>query len=69
MYQLFYDGDEPPKPPNLPKRKAGSGIAWGSKGKDAHLLAEFCRVFSRLEENDLGKVLFMAQKLARRKAV
>ena len=69
MYQLFYDGEEPPKLPNLPKHKAGADIAWGSKGKDAQMLAEFCRLFSRMEEDDLGMVLFMAQKMARRKAV
>jgi transcriptional regulator with XRE-family HTH domain len=69
MYQLFYKGEEPPKLPNLPTRKSADDIAWGSKGKDAHLLAEFCRLFSRLEESDLGMVLFMAQKMARRNAV
>jgi transcriptional regulator with XRE-family HTH domain len=69
MYQLFYDGEEPPKLPNLPKRKSAEDIAWGSKGKDARLLSQFCQLFSRLEENDLGMVLFMAQKMARRNAV
>jgi transcriptional regulator with XRE-family HTH domain len=68
MYELFYDGEEPPKLPNLPKQKAGNDIAWGSKGKNARLLAQFCRLFSRMEEDDLGMVLFMAQKMARRKA-
>ncbi len=69
MYQLFYDGEEPPKLPNLPKHKIANDLAWGSKGKDARMLAQFCRVFSRLEEGDLGMVLFMAQKMAMRKAV
>ena len=69
MYKLFYDGEEPLKLPNLPKRKTADDIAWGSKGKDARLLAKFCRLFSRMEEGELGMVLFMAQKMARRKAV
>jgi transcriptional regulator with XRE-family HTH domain len=69
MYQLFYEGKEPPKLPNLPKRKTADDLAWGSKGKDARLLDQFCRLFSRMEEDDLGMVLFMAQKMARRKAV
>jgi transcriptional regulator with XRE-family HTH domain len=69
MYQLFYEGEEPPKLPNLPKHKNGGDKAWGSKGKDARLLANFCRVFSRMEESDLGMVLFMARKMARRKVV
>jgi transcriptional regulator with XRE-family HTH domain len=69
MYQLFYDGEEPPKLPNLLKRKTADDIVWGSKGKDARLLAKFCRLFGRMEEGDLGLLLFMAQKMARRKAV
>jgi transcriptional regulator with XRE-family HTH domain len=68
-YQLFYEGEEPPKLPNLPKRKTADDLAWGSKGKDARLLAKFCRLFQRMEEDDLGMVLFMAQKMARRKAI
>jgi len=67
-YELFYDGEEPPNLPNLPKHKTADDIAWGSNGKDARLLAKFCRLFSRMEEGDLGLVLFMAQKMARRKA-
>ena len=30
--QLFYDGEEPPKLPSLPKRKSSDDIAWGSSG-------------------------------------
>src|SRR5713226_4604243 len=67
MYQLFYEGDEPPKLPMLPKRKSADDIAWGSEGKEARLLAKFCRLFSRMEEDDLGMVLFMAHKMARKK--
>ena len=69
MYQLFYDGEEPPKLPNLPKRKSTDDIVWGSKGKDAHMLGKFCRLFSRMSEGNLGMVLFMAQEMAGRKAV
>jgi transcriptional regulator with XRE-family HTH domain len=69
MYRLFYDGEEPPKLPNLPKRKTADDILWGSKGEDARQLAQFCRLFSRMEAGELGMVLFMAQKMARRKAV
>jgi len=66
MYQLFYEGEEPPKLPNLPKRKTTADIAWGSKGKDARMLAKFCRLFSRTKESDLRLLFFMAQKLAHR---
>ena len=65
MYELFYDGNKPPKPPKLPKGKTAN--EWGTKGKDAQMLAEFCRLFGRMEKEDLSTVLFMAQKLAKRK--
>src|ERR1700739_4327606 len=48
MYQLFYEGEQPPKLPHLPKRKATDEIAWGSSGKEARLLAKFCRLLSRM---------------------
>src|ERR1035437_6480358 len=40
MYQLFYDGEQPPKLPNLPKRRSADDIKWGSKGEDARMLAK-----------------------------
>jgi transcriptional regulator with XRE-family HTH domain len=69
IYQLFYDGEEPPKLPHLPKGKIADDIAWGSKGKEARLLAKFCRLFSHMRDSDRGLVLSMAQKMSRRKAV
>src|ERR1700674_4704334 len=66
MYKLFYDGEEPPKLPNILKRKSADDILWGNSGKDAHMLAKFCRLFDRMDEGDRGVVLFMAQKMAKR---
>ena len=66
IYQLFYEGKEPPKPPNLPKRKTAADITWGSKGKDARMLAKFCRLFSRTNESDMRLLFVMAQKMAHR---
>ena len=66
MYQLFHDGEEPPKLPNLLKRKTTDDILWGNSGKDAHTLAKFCRLFGRMKKDDFGLVLYMAQKMAKR---
>jgi transcriptional regulator with XRE-family HTH domain len=66
MYQLFYDGEEPPKLPNLPKRK--DDILWGSSGRDQRLLLKFCRLFSRMQKADLVLIFFAAQKMAKRKS-
>jgi len=68
MYQLFYDGEEPPKLPNLPKRKTPDDIAWGSSGKEARLLVKFRRLLSHMKDGDRGLMLSMAQKMSRRKA-
>jgi transcriptional regulator with XRE-family HTH domain len=65
MYQLFYDGEEPPKLPNLPKRKSSDDIAWGSSGKDARFLSKLRRLLGKAEEADRKLVLYLAQKMAR----
>jgi hypothetical protein len=67
IYQLFYDGEDPPKLPHLPKRKTADDIAWGSSGKEARLLVKFRRLLSHMGEADRGLVLSMAQKMARSK--
>ena len=69
MYKLFYDDEEPPKLPNLLKRKTADDILWGNSGEDARVLAKFCRLFGRMKAGDLGLMMFMAQKMARQKAL
>jgi transcriptional regulator with XRE-family HTH domain len=64
MYRLFYDGEEPPTLPNLPKRKSSDDIAWGSSGKDARYLGKLRRLLARSEDGDRKLLLYMAQKMA-----
>ncbi len=64
MYQLFYDGEEPPKLPNIPKRKPDDAV-WGSSGKSAKTLNTFRRLLSRTNEKDMKLLLLMAQKMGR----
>ena len=64
MYRLFYDGEEPLKLPNLPKRKSSDDIAWGSSGKDARFLSKLRRLLGKAEEADRKLLLYMAQKMA-----
>ena len=66
MYQLFYDGEEPPKLPNLPKRNSSDVIAWGSSGKDARYLGKLRRLLAKTEDEDRKLLLYMAQKMAKR---
>ena len=66
LYQLFYDGEEPPELPNLPKRKSSEDIVWGSTGKEARFLSRFRRALGRIDDGDRKLLLFMAQKMAGR---
>lgn len=66
LYQLFYDGEEPPELPNLPKRKTADEIAWGSSGKEARFLTIFRRLLGGIDEGDRRLLLYMAQKMASR---
>jgi transcriptional regulator with XRE-family HTH domain len=66
LYQLFYDGEEAPELPNLPKRRTADEIAWGSSGKEARFLTMFRRLLGRIDEGDRRLLLYMAQKMANR---
>src|SRR6202162_6696319 len=66
LYHLFYEGEEPPKLPNLLKRKSSDKNAWGSSGKDARFLSKLRRILGKSDEQDRKLVLLMAEKLARR---
>jgi len=67
LYQLFYDGDEPPRLPNLPRRKTATVLVWGDSGKDARMLAKFRQLLSRADEEDRRLLLFMAKKMVKTK--
>jgi transcriptional regulator with XRE-family HTH domain len=67
LYQLFYDGEEPPPLENLPNRRTADDIAWGSSGKDARLLNQLRRQLSRMDKDDRQLLLIMAQKMATRR--
>ena len=68
LYQLFYDGDEPPKLPNLPRRKSSAALVWGDSGKDARTLMKFRQLLGKANEEDRRLLLFMAKKMVRAKA-
>ena len=67
LYQLFYDGDEPPKLPALPKRKSSGALVWGDSGKDARTLMKFRQLLGRAKEGDRRLLMFMAKKMVKAK--
>jgi transcriptional regulator with XRE-family HTH domain len=66
LYQLFYDGEEPPQVPNLLKRKSSDENALGDSGKDARFLSKLRRLLGKSSEEDRKLLLHMAQKMVRR---
>ncbi len=63
LYQVFYEGDEPPKLPNLLKRKTANDIVWGSSGKQAVYLHKLTKCLSKAGDPDRKLLLAMAQKM------
>jgi transcriptional regulator with XRE-family HTH domain len=66
MYELFYEGEEPPKLPSLPNRKSSDENAWGSLGKNARYLSKLRRLLGKSDEQHRKLILLMAQKMAAR---
>ena len=64
LYQLFYEGEEPPSLPNLLKQKSSKDDAWGNSGKDARYLSKLRRLLGKADEQDRKLILHMAQKMA-----
>lgn len=67
LYQLFYEGDEPPPLPNLSKRKTAEELALDEEAeKEMRFFEKVKRLLAKVDEKDRQLVLYMAQKLASR---
>ncbi len=66
LYQLFYDGEEPPVLPNLLKQNSPTEDAWGSSVKEARYLNKLRRLLGKSSEDDRKLVMQMAQKMTLR---
>jgi transcriptional regulator with XRE-family HTH domain len=64
LYQLFYEGEEPPKLPNLLKRKTSDDIVWGSSGRQAVYLHKLRKCLGKAGDSDRKILLSLAQKMA-----
>jgi transcriptional regulator with XRE-family HTH domain len=65
LYQLMYDGTEPPK---LPTRSNGHKKApeWGDVGKDARFLNKLSRFLATMSEADRQLLLSFAENVTRK---
>jgi transcriptional regulator with XRE-family HTH domain len=68
LYQLFYDGEEPPALANLPKRKTADDIVWGSSGKERRHWIRFRQQLGKMDTSDRKLLLFLAQKMNRKRS-
>ncbi len=67
LYQLFYEGDEPPALPNLSKRQTTEELVMDEESeKEMRFFEKVRRLTSRIEDKDRQLLLFMAQKPASR---
>lgn len=67
LYQLLYDGEQPPAA-NVPSEWTESGSnAWGSSGKDLRFMGKLRHLLSKMEAQDRQLLLFAVQQMARRK--
>jgi len=66
LYQLFYEGDGPPKVPNLLKRKTSNDVVWGSFGKHAIYMQKLVKCLGKATDSDRKLLLSLTQKVAGR---
>lgn len=65
MYELLYEGEEPPKP-QVTGGKAGQKL-WGASGKDARYLRKLQQCLSRMTDEDRNLLLFTVAKMSKSK--
>lgn len=63
MYQLFYDGETPPKIPNEVKVQGKSWRQRGLKSPGRQYLREMQGYLAKLDQNDRALILHMTKKI------
>jgi transcriptional regulator with XRE-family HTH domain len=64
LYQLVYNGTEPPAPPV--KRESDSPAEWGSSGKSARFMKKLRRSLGRMDDHRRELLLELAKRMASR---
>jgi len=67
LYQLLYDGDEPPRLETPVHGSESRANGWGSAGKDLRFMRKLRHLLSKMQAEDRDLLLFTAQQMARRK--
>ena len=64
LYQLMYDGQEPPAPLKSDGKRSEE---WGVIGKDARFLRKLCQLLAKMSEGDRKLLLSFAEKMPQRR--
>ena len=67
LYQLLYDGDQPPKQDVPAAWIESAGNGWGSSGKDLRFLRKLRHLLSKMEPQDRALLLFTVQQMAKKR--
>ena|SRR5882672_428592 len=67
LYQLFYEGKEPPKSLHLRVWKSPDENLWGTSGEDAVFLKQLRHLLRKIDEQNRKLILQLAGKMTRRK--
>jgi transcriptional regulator with XRE-family HTH domain len=64
LYQLMYEGQEPPALPSAGGKRTDE---WGNAGKDARFLNRLCLSLAKMAERDRKLLLSFAEKMPQRR--
>jgi len=65
LYQLFYDGDEPPQIPIVPRASGQEHTDdWASRGKGLRMFRKITSALSRMSDGDRSLLLHVAEKMS-----
>jgi len=67
LYQLLYDGEEPPRAESSGPWKDRPATGWGSSGKDLRFMHKLRHLLSKMRPEDRDLLLFTLQQMARKK--
>lgn len=65
LYELLYEGEEPPNVPATGLATAPGENLWGAGGKDARYLRKLRHCLSRMREEDRKLLLFTVERMSK----
>jgi transcriptional regulator with XRE-family HTH domain len=66
LYQLMFDGDNPPEASTAPASNRDRPQIWGLHGRDARYVQKLRKCLAKMNPDDRKLLLHMTQKMARR---